>query len=71
MITCDFPLWAADCALVKIDVQGFEVRVMEGAQTFLTAATASIKEFLVRAEIDSRLELSSLGVAGGAVRLMA
>ena len=68
----DFPQWAAaDCALVKIDVQGFEVRVMEGAQKFFTAAAASNKEFLVRAEIDSRLELSTLGVAGGAVSLMA
>ena len=66
------PRWAAaDCALVKIDVQGFELRVLEGARQFLLDAGAARPDFTVRAEIDARLEMSTLGVAGGAAKFMA
>jgi hypothetical protein len=65
------PRWAAaDCVLVKVDVQGFELRVLEGARGFLRAAAAANAAFTVRAEVDDRLETSALGAAGGAARLM-
>ena len=65
------PRWAAaDCALMKIDVQGFELRVLEGAREFLRTAAAANPAFTVRAEVDARLETSALGAAGGAEKLM-
>ena len=65
------PRWAAaDCALMKIDVQGFELRVLEGARRFLSAAAAANAAFTVRAEVYAGLEISALGSTGGAMKLM-
>ena len=55
---------------MKVDVQVFELRDLEGARGFLRAAAAADAAFTVRAEVDDRLETSTLGAAGGAAKLM-
>ena len=61
----------SDCIYVKIDVQGNELRVLEGARGLLAAAaSANPAHFVVRAEQDSSLELAVLGFSGGVLSLM-
>jgi FkbM family methyltransferase len=65
------PNWiASECAYVKVDVQGNELRVLEGAQKLLTSAAATNPNFVVRVEQDSRLEKVVLGFSGGVLSLM-
>jgi len=65
------PRWTAhECAYVKVDVQGNELRVLEGARGLLTLAAAANPNLIVRVEQDSRLEKAVLGFSGGVLSFM-
>ena len=51
-----------DCAYMKLDVQGFELRVLEGARKFLLKASYDL---IVRVEIEGDLEMMAIGSTGG------
>lgn len=56
-----------DCAYMKLDVQGFELRVLEGARKFLLKASYDL---IVRVEIEGDLEMMAIGSTGGVYVIM-
>lgn len=56
-----------DCAYMKLDVQGFELRVLEGARKFLLKAS---NDLIVRVEIEGDLEMMAIGSTGGVLAIM-
>jgi len=58
----------ADCVLLKVDVQGYELRVLEGAAGLLRRATHP--RFMVIAEHDAALSQLAVGTASGVANVM-